>query len=83
MTNIFKNMLKISIEIPYDDFTVYPTINATKDAISEYCAKENIEYEFLENNEDGNMQVKLNNKNYEVIRSLSGRGCYGIKCRPL
>ncbi|EGT3616812.1 DUF4318 domain-containing protein [Clostridium perfringens] len=83
MTNIFKNMLKVSIDIPYEDFTVYPTISVTKNAISEYCAKENIEYEFLEDNEDGNMQVKLNNKDYEILRYLGGRGCYAIRCRPL
>ena len=83
MENIFKNMLKISIDIPYEDYTVYPTASITKDAIARYCTKEKIDYEFLEDNENDNMQVKLNNKCYEILRFNGGRAGYGIKCRAV
>lgn len=83
MKNILKNMLKISIEIPYEDYTIYPTTSITKDAIAKYCAQEKIDYEFLENNEDDNMQVKLDGKYYEILRLNGGRGGYGISCRPV
>lgn len=82
MSKILKNMMKICIEIPYDDDTVYPTVSITKNKIAEYCSKENIEYDFLEDNENNNMQVKLNGKDYEILR-YTYRGYYGIKCRPL
>lgn len=83
MRNILKNMLKTSINIPYEDYTVYPTVNITKDAIIKYCVKEKIDYEFLENNEDDNMQVKLDGNLYEILRFNGGRGGYGIRCRPI
>ena len=76
MGNIFKNMMKLSVDIPYENYTVYPTVSITKDAIANYCAKEKIDYEFLENNEDDNMKVK-------IVRFNGGRGGYGIKCRPI
>lgn len=81
--NIFKNMMKLSIEIPYEDYSVYPTISITKDAISKYCTKEKINYEFLEENKDNNMQVKLDGKIYEVLRFNAGRPGYVIKCRQI
>lgn len=80
---MFKNMIKISIDIPYENYTVYPTVSITKDAIINYCIKENIDFEFLKNNSDNNMQVKLDNKLYEILRFNAGRGGYGIKCRPV
>lgn len=83
MKNILKNMLKINIEIPYEDYTVYPTTSITKEAIDKYCTQEKIDYEFLENNEDDNMQVKLDGKYYEILRFNGGRGGYGISCRPV
>ena len=83
MENILKNMLKLSVDITYEDYTVYPTVSITKDAIAIYCVKEKIDYEFLENNEDDNMQVKLDGKLYEILRFNGGRGGYGIKCRPI
>ena len=83
MGNILKNMLKLSVDITYADYTVYPTVSITKDAIANYCVKEKIDYEFLENNEDDNMQVKLDGKLYEILRFNGGRGGYGIKCRPI
>lgn len=82
MTNIFKNMLKISIDIPYDNDTVYPTTIVTRDVIAKYCTEKSISYEFLDDNENDNMQVKLNDKNYEILR-YTCRGYYGIKCRPI
>lgn len=83
MRNILKNMLKTSINIPYEDYTVYPTVNITRDAITKYCIKEKIAYEFLENNEDDNMQVKLDGNLYEILRFNAGRGGYGIRCRAI
>lgn len=46
-------MMKLSIEIPYEDYSVYPSVSITRNAISKYCIKEDISYEFLE---DNNMQ---------------------------
>lgn len=45
--------------------------------------KKLVDFEFLENNSDDNMQVKLYNKLYEILRFNAGRGGYGIKCRPV
>lgn len=45
--------------------------------------KKLVDFEFLENNSDDNMQVKLDNKLYEIQRFNAGRGGYGIKCRPV
>ena len=36
MENILKNMLKLSVDITYEDYTVYPTVSITKDAIANY-----------------------------------------------
>lgn len=83
MKKILQNIIKISIDIPYEDFTVYPTINITKEAIAKYCIEKNINYEFLEDNEDDTMQIKLDGKSYEILRYNGGRGGYGIKCRPI
>lgn len=83
MSNVFKDMLKICIEIPYDDYTIYPTVSITKNAIANYCSMKNIKYEFSENNVNDNMQVKLDGKSYEILRLNGGRGGYGIQCRPL
>ncbi|HHD2754143.1 TPA: DUF4318 domain-containing protein [Clostridium perfringens] len=83
MGNIFKNMMKISIDIPYEDYSVYPTTSITKDAIAKYCIQEKVDYEFLENNEDDNIQIKLDGKRYEILRFYGGRSGYGIKCRPV
>lgn len=80
---ILKNMIKINIDIPYEGNLVYPTNSITKDAIGRYCAKENYEYEFIENNEDDNMRVNIAGKKYEVLRPFCGRGGYAITCRPL
>lgn len=83
LKNISNSVLKVSIEIPYEDYNVYPTTSITKDAIAKYCAQEKIDYEFLENNENDNMQVKLDGKPYEVLRANGGRGGYGIRCKPV
>lgn len=83
MANIFKNMLKISIDIPYENYNIYPTVSITKDAIAKYCIKEKIDYEFLENNTDDTIQIKLDGKLYEILRFNGGRGGYGIRCRPI
>lgn len=82
MTNIFKNMFKICIDIPYDNDTVYPTRTVTKDIIAKYCTEKSIRYEFLDYNENDNMKIKLDNKNYEILR-YTCRGYYGIRCKPL
>lgn len=76
-------MIKISIDIPYENFSVYPTTSATKDAIAKYCSQEKIKYEFLDNNDNDNMQVEMNGKCYEVLRPNCGRGGYVIQCRPM
>lgn len=83
MGNFFKDMLKISIDIPYENYRVYPTVAVTKKAISEYCNREKIDYEFLDHDENDNMQVNLDGKHYKVIRFNGGRGGYGIKCTPV
>lgn len=82
LKNISNSMLKVSIEIPYEDENVYPTTSITKDVIAKYCSQEKIDYEFLENNENDNMQVKLGGKYYEIIR-YTCRGSYGIRCKPV
>lgn len=77
-----KKVLHLNIiyrDIIYEDYNVYPTTSITKDAIAKYCAQEKIAYEFLENNEDDNMKVKLENKCYEILR-YTCRGGYGIRC---
>lgn len=79
---MFRKMLKSSITIPYEDISVYPSINITKDAIAKYCGQQGYEYEFLDTKED-NMQVHIDGTTYEVIRGLAERGCYGIRCREL
>ena len=68
--------------MPYDNDTVYPTRTVTKEIITKYCTEKSIRCEFLDDNEDDNMQVKLDDKNYEILR-YTCRGYYGIKCRPL
>jgi len=83
MSDFIKNMLKTSIDIPYEDYSVYPTVNITKDAIIKYCNKEKIQYEFLDNNPDDNMEVMLDGELYEVLRFNAGRPGYLIKCRPI
>lgn len=78
-----KNIIKMSIDIPYSDSLVYPTEAISKVAIAEYCTKEKFEYEFIGKNEDNNMIVKIEGKCYEVIRGLAGKGGYGICCRAI
>ena len=50
-----KKMVKLNIDIPYDGNLKYPTNKITKAAIVKYCVEEKLEYEFLEDNEDGNI----------------------------
>lgn len=76
-----KNMIKINIDIPYDDNLIYPTNTITKNAIIKYCINKNLDYEFLNCNDD--MRVNIDGKCYEVIRAFMGRGGYGITCRPI
>lgn len=78
-----KNMIKVNIEIPYEGNLIYPTNSITKKAIAEYCDKEKLKYKFMEDNEDGNMTVRFEDKDYEVIRKFTGRGGYAIICRPI
>lgn len=78
----FENMLKINIEIPYDDNLIYPTKSITKNVIIKYCIGEKLEYEFIDNDEEDFVGVKINGKCYEVIRPFVGRGGYAIICTP-
>ena len=78
-----KKMLKKSIEIPYEDISVYPTVSMTKDAIAKYCAKEGLDYEFLGVNEDETMLMTIDGIEYEVIHGLYARGSYGIQIREV
>lgn len=77
-----KNMIKINIDIPYEENLVYPTKSITKNSIVQYCDSENLKYEFMDDEEEGNIIVKINGKCYEVIRPFVGRGGYAIICRP-
>lgn len=78
-----KKMIKLNIDIPYDGNLKYPTNKITKAAIVKYCVEEKLEYEFLEDNEDGNIMVTIEQKEYEVLRPFTGRGGYAIICRPV
>ena len=83
MGNFFKDMLKISIDIPYENYQVYPTVTVTNKAVSEYRDHEKIDCEFLGDEDNDNIQVKLGGKCYKVVRFNGGRGGYGIKCTPI
>lgn len=78
----FKNMIKVNIDIPYDDNLVYPTNSIAKNEIIKYCTKENLKYEFVSESID-DISVIINGKTYEVIRPFVGRGGYAIICRPI
>ena len=79
---MFKKLIKKSMEIPYDDISVYPTVNIAKDAIAKYCGEQGLDYEFIDSKEE-DMLVQIDGTSYEVYRGLVGRGCYGISCRVL
>lgn len=78
---MFKKLLKKSMFIPYDDISVYPSINATKNAIALYCGNEGLTYEFMD--QADNLQVKIEDIDYEVIREIAERGCYAIRIKEL
>lgn len=79
----FKKILKKSMEIPYEDVSTYPTVMIAMDAISRYCGKEELDYEFMTSKDEENLLVKIDGAPYEVIRGLAGRGSYGIRCREI
>ncbi|MEG0450286.1 MAG: DUF4318 domain-containing protein [Lysinibacillus sp.] len=79
---MFKKLFKKSMNIPYENISVYPTVSIAKDAIANYCGEQGKDCEFLDLKVD-NMQVQIDGIIYEVIRGLAGRGCYGIRCREL
>ncbi|WP_052343786.1 DUF4318 domain-containing protein [Bacillus massiliigorillae] len=78
-----KDLLKKSMEIPYDDISVYPTVNIAKNAIVKYCGEQGLDYKFLDSKEEGNIIVQIDGTIYEIYRGVVGRGYYGIKCRVL
>lgn len=78
-----KDLLKKSMEIPYDDISVFPTVNIAKNAIAQYCGEQGLDYTFLESKEEGNMIVQIDGTTYEVYRGVVGRGFYGIRCSVL
>lgn len=71
-------MFKKSFWVPYEDSTVYPTLDAMMKAISKYCEDNGDNYTFTAENE-----VEINGVKYEIYRGYENgsRGNYGIKCK--
>ena len=65
-----------SIMIPYENFGIYPTVTAAKEAVKAFCEKERLPCVFLENE-----VAEINGKQYDILRGYDLRGTYGIRCR--
>lgn len=64
--------------VPYEDCTVYPTVEKAHQAISEFCGKNGQACVFT-----GDDEVLIDGVTHEIIRGpeSGSRGSYGIKCR--
>lgn len=71
-------MFKKSFWVPYEDSTVYPTSEKTRQAIMKYCEESGETCRF-----SGDDEVEINGKTYEIYRGYENgsRGNYGIKCK--
>lgn len=74
MSKLFKK----SFWVPYENSSVYPTVNAAKEAILSYCNKENWNCNFISDD-----TVEIDGKLYSIYRGYENgsRGNYGIKCK--
>lgn len=72
------NLFKKAFWVPYEDSTVYPTVEKAHLAIAEYCEKNGHTYTFANPDE-----VVIDGVAHEICRGLENgsRGNYGIKCR--
>ena len=64
--------------VPYEDSTVYPTVEKAHQAIAKYCHENGHAYTFVDADE-----VVIDGVTHEIYRGLEpgSRGNYGIKCR--
>lgn len=71
-------LFKKALWIPYEDSTVYPTVERAHRAIAEYCEENGYACTFA-----GDDEVVIDGVAHEIYRGLQpgSRGNYGIKCR--
>lgn len=71
-------LFKKAFWVPYEESTVYPTVETAHLAIAKYCEKNGHTYAFVKSDE-----VAIDGVVYEIYRGIEpgSRGNYGIKCR--
>ena len=71
-------LFKKAFWIPYENSSIYPTMNIAREEIKKYCHKQNVNFRFLDDD-----VVEIDGKLYDIYRGYENgsRGNYGIKCK--